>query len=188
VNLYDAPGAAAPFKTLASPTREGLTLVFAVRGHGPPGWLHVSVPMRPNGSMAWVSTTEVQLSQAPNRIIVDRASKQLVVLEGGTARELFRAPVAIGTPRTPTPVGEFYVDGQVDLRGGGAYGSRIMSVAGYSDVHFSFGGGIGQIAIHGTNRPGLIGQEVSNGCIRMHDADVDVLATLAPDGTPVSIY
>jgi lipoprotein-anchoring transpeptidase ErfK/SrfK len=187
VALYDAPGAAASFKTLSNPTWEGLPLAFAVRERRPDGWLRVAVPMRPNGTEAWIQLAEVTIAQVPNRIVVDVTNKQLVVLEGGTDRELFRAPVAVGTARTPTPRGEFYVDGEVDLRGGGAYGSRILSVAGFSEVHMTFGGGVGQIAIHGTNRPALIGQEVSNGCIRMNDADVDVLSTLAPVGTPVSV-
>jgi lipoprotein-anchoring transpeptidase ErfK/SrfK len=186
VPLYDAPGGMA-YHSLPNPTHEGFPLALAVREHRSDGWLRVSVPMRPNGSQAWVSMSDVYIRQVPNMVVVDLASRQLVVLEGGTYREVFRAPVAVGTDSTPTPTGEFYIDGTQDLEGGGAYGSRILSVAGFSEVYESFGSGNGQIAIHGTNQPGYIGQPVSNGCVRMYDSDVDTLASLAPVGTPVSI-
>ena len=39
--------------------------------------------------------------------------------------------------------------------------------------------------IHGTNAPGSIGKDVSLGCIRMHNADVEELATRVRIGTPV---
>ncbi|CAN5213054.1 hypothetical protein BH18ACT4_BH18ACT4_12490 [soil metagenome] len=186
VPLFSAPGGS-PYTSLANPTAEGYALVFAVREHRPDGWLRVSVPMRPNGTQAWIRASDVHLRAVGNYIVVEVGSRTLRVFEGGTDREIFTAPVAVGKDATPTPLGEFYVDADIDLAGGGVYGSRILSVAGFSNVHETFGGGIGHIAIHGTNNDGLIGQRVSNGCIRMHDADVDWLSVLAPPGTPVSI-
>ena len=105
----------------------------------------------------------------------------------GTSDEvLFQAPVAAGAPATPTPLGHFFIDIVVKItRPTGAYGPYQLSVAGFSDVLQSFGGGPGQIAIHGTNHPELIGRFVSNGCIRMNNDDVSALADLAPIGTPV---
>jgi lipoprotein-anchoring transpeptidase ErfK/SrfK len=47
------------------------------------------------------------------------------------------------------------------------------------------GGGV--VGIRGTDRPGLIGQAVSHGCIRMFNRDVDRLRRLAPLGTPIDI-
>ena len=43
------------------------------------------------------------------------------------------------------------------------------------------------VGIHGTDRPGLIGQAVSHGCIRMFNRAVDRLHRLAPRGTPIDI-
>jgi lipoprotein-anchoring transpeptidase ErfK/SrfK len=101
---------------------------------------------------------------------------------------LFQAPVATGAPATPTPLGKFFVDIVVKVdRPSGAYGPYQLSVAGFSDVLQSFGGGPGQIAIHGTNHPELIGKFVSNGCVRMNNEDVTALADIAPVGTPVEI-
>ncbi len=60
-------------------------------------------------------------------------------------------------------------------------------MAGFSDALKSFGGGPGQIAMHGTNRPNLLGQAVSNGCVRMNNDDITKMVDLAPTGTPVAI-
>ena len=45
----------------------------------------------------------------------------------------------------------------------------------------------GNYGIHGTNRPDSIGYYVSNGCIRMREADVEVLFDMVEVGTPVEI-
>lgn len=45
-----------------------------------------------------------------------------------------------------------------------------------------------QIAIHGTNKPELLGQPVSHGCIRMSNEDARRLFYEVEIGTPVIIY
>ena len=96
--------------------------------------------------------------------------------------------MAVGTGSTPTPTGNYFVDGTVQVPDpSGPYGAYQMSVAAFSDVHYSFGGGIGQIAIHGTNNPALLGTPASNGCVRMTNDDITLLANSAPPGTPVQI-
>ncbi len=52
-----------------------------------------------------------------------------------------------------------------------------------------FAGGDGVIGIHGTDRPDLVGTDVSSGCIRLPN---DVITALVEDiglplGTPVTI-
>ena len=96
--------------------------------------------------------------------------------------------MAVGTGSTPTPTGNYFVDGTVRVTDPtGPYGAYQMSVAAFSDVHYSFGGGIGQIALHGTNNPALLGTPASNGCVRMTNDDITLLANSAPPGTPVTI-
>jgi lipoprotein-anchoring transpeptidase ErfK/SrfK len=43
------------------------------------------------------------------------------------------------------------------------------------------------VAIHGTNRPSLLGLRVSNGCIRVSNEAIRRIWRLAPAGTPVLI-
>jgi len=42
--------------------------------------------------------------------------------------------------------------------------------------------------IHGTNEPSMLGQNVSAGCIRMHNKDIQFLMTQVPVGAQVKIY
>ena len=70
---------------------------------------------------------------------------------------------------------------------GSAYGPWILSLSGFSEALETFGGGVPVIAIHGTNRPELIGGAHSNGCIRIPNDVVTFLAETVPMGTPVEI-
>jgi lipoprotein-anchoring transpeptidase ErfK/SrfK len=188
VALFDAPGATESTDSMSNPTWEHVPLAFLVKQHGPPGWLQVQISRRPNESTAWIHEADVAVRGVDNRIVIEREARQLTVFRGTSSEVLFQAPVATGTPATPTPLGNFFVDIIVKInRPSGAYGPFQLSVAAFSDVLQSFGGGPGQIAIHGTNHPELIGQFVSNGCVRMHNEDVTALADIAPVGTPVEI-
>jgi lipoprotein-anchoring transpeptidase ErfK/SrfK len=168
-----------------NPTHEGLAVVFQVLEEQPE-YLKVRVSARPNGLIAWVKRDQVALRKVPNRVLVEVGARRVTVYRGEEV--LLQETAAVGTDRTPTPLGQFFVDGVVDLDyKGGAYGAFQVSVSGFSDVLQSFGGGNGQIALHGTNRPDLLGQPVSNGCVRMSNDAITALAWLAPTGTPVEI-
>lgn len=186
VGLYTEPGVVFEERpTMDNPTHEGLPVVFLVleeRGD----WLRVQVSMRPNGLQRWVKRSEVNVRTVPNRIEV-RVADRLLRVYDGAGELLLEETVAVGSDRTPTPLGRFFVDGWVPLNGLGPYGAGQLSVAGFSDVLHSFGGGVGQIAIHGTNRPDSIGRPASNGCVRMHNDALDRLVRIAPLGTPVDV-
>lgn len=172
--------------TLQNPTWEGFPLTFAVleqQGE----WSHVRLLMRPNNSTGWVRTAELRTYEVANRVVIERAARRLTVYRGDSDEVLFATDAGVGAGRTPTPLGEFWIDIVYPLDGTGVYGWGQLSVSGFSEVLMTFGGGIGQIAIHGTNNPSSVGGPVSNGCIRMlNDAWIQV-SVLAANGTPVSI-
>jgi hypothetical protein len=185
VDIYESPDSAEPARALKNPTREGVLLIFGVLEEQG-DWLKVMLPMRPNGSTGWVKASEVRIRKVPNRIVIDVSDRKIRALRG--TEQLFEAPVAVGTSKTPTPLTKAYVDISVPFKNtGGAYGAHMLSVAAYSEVLTSFGGGIGQLAIHGTNNRGSVGKEASNGCIRLFNEDILRLRELAPTGTPVEI-
>ena len=186
VALYAAPDQPLPGALpMANPTWEGLPVLFLVLDRKP-GWLHVRVSRRPNDLTAWVPTSEVHLRRVPNRIVVSVGARRITVYHGDQV--LLEETVAVGRPNTPTPLGHFFVDGIVQVpNSGGPYGPFQVSVSGFSNVLHSFGGGVGQIALHGTNQPQLLGQPVSNGCIRMSNDTITRVETLAPLGTPVTV-
>jgi lipoprotein-anchoring transpeptidase ErfK/SrfK len=186
VHLYESPGVPLADKpALDNPTWENLAVVFLVLKEER-GWLQVRVSSRPNNLTAWVQASEVRLREVPNRVLIEVGARRVTVLHGDEV--LLQEQVAVGSDATPTPIGNFFVDGAVRVpNAGGPYGPYQVSVSGFSNVLQSFGGGVGQIAMHGTNRPELIGQPVSNGCIRMPNEIIAKMVDLAPSGTPVDI-
>jgi lipoprotein-anchoring transpeptidase ErfK/SrfK len=185
IGLYSTPGQAEADDTFANPTWEGLPLVFLVQQHQG-DWLEVQLNTRPNQTTAWIRASDVALRQTTHRIVVSLASRSMSVYDGDNV--VMQAPLAVGDPTTPTPRGSYYIDGAVRTPDPtGVYGPYQLSVAAFSEVLMSFGSGVGQIAMHGTNAPSLIGSAVSNGCLRMNNADVTRLANTVEIGTPVQI-
>ncbi len=150
-------------------------------------WLKVLLPMRPNNSTGWIRATDVNLSDVPYEIHVSLGEHMLRMFKDG--QEVLSSPVVIGAPNTPTPLGTFYITDPVDLKASpnGAYGAYALGLSGYSEVLFSFNGGPGQIAVHGTNNPSQVGQNISNGCVRVPNDIIVQIADQAPLGTPVII-
>ncbi|HEV7148765.1 MAG TPA: L,D-transpeptidase, partial [Pedococcus sp.] len=93
---------------------------------------------------------------------------------------------ATGTGGTPTPVGSFFLTELLAPTNPG-YGPYAYGLSAFSDVLTSFGGGPGQIGLHGTSEAGSIGHSSSHGCIRLSNADITTLAKILPLGTPVNI-
>lgn len=184
VHVYPAPEAPTPNLTLSNPTIEAQPLVLlAIDQQG--DWLHVRFPERPNGVTGWIRQHEVALTPVDNRVVISVGQRNLRVLDKAQ-QVIYETNVAVGKPRTPTPLGRYFVDVWLP-NPGSPYGSFLLSIAGFSEVLKSFGGGRGQIAMHGWSDTSVMGRDVSNGCIRMRNADISHVATLAPLGTPVEI-
>ena len=149
-------------------------------------WVQVSLPRRPNGSSGWIRRDQVRLRPVAHQVEVDLSERTARLLRDGRTQRSW--PVGIGHANTPTPMGRFYIT--VKLRPpqiSPVYGAWALGLSGYSDVLEQFGTGDGQIALHGTADPGDLGQQVSNGCIRMTNQVITRLAETLPLGTPVTI-
>ena len=53
---------------------------------------------------------------------------------------------------------------------GDVYGPYAMGTSAFSNTYYSFDGGPGQVGIHGTNQPWVIGSYASHGCVRLPNA------------------
>ena len=151
-----------------------------------PGWLEVRLPVRPNLGRGWIRSRGVRVSQTPWRITVDLAHHRLAAALAGRAK--LRAKIATGRSVSPTPTGRYYVTDLIrppDQRG--FYGPYALGLSAYSPVYTSFAGGDGQVGIHGTNDPSVLGGDVSHGCIRVANATITWLARHVPVGSPVVI-
>jgi lipoprotein-anchoring transpeptidase ErfK/SrfK len=185
IPVFRKPWSKRPFVVLDNPDVYNVRRVFLVKDLRPDR-VQAYLPMRPNGVTGWIPSEDLVIRENEYRITVDLSSNRLAVFEGD--RRVMWEPVAAGTGGTPTPTGLFYTTILVQTGDpGSAYGPYIYGLSGYSEVLFSFGGGEGQIGIHGTNNPSLLGQDVSHGCIRMRNEAITKMADLLPLGTPVRI-
>ena len=189
VDVFGAPGDPDPTHTLPPRTAFGtptVLLVSQVGAGAADGWLEVLLPVRPNGATGWIRASDVELRDVTLEIRVDLAARELTVLDDG--EELLTTPTAIGDDGNPTPTGRFFVIDKLETPDpGGAYGPYAIGLSAHSEVLSEFGGGDGQIGIHGTNAPDSIGRPVSHGCLRVDNDVIGRLAHLLPLGTPVTI-
>jgi hypothetical protein len=150
------------------------------------GWLRVHLPVRPNGSLAWVRASDTRLRVNPYRVEVSLKRHRLTVWRYG--RRMVVRKVGVGQSIAPTPTGRYFVTDLIKARDPrGLYGPYAFGLSGFSPVHTTFGTGNGQIGIHGTNQPEALGTDVSQGCIRIGNATITALARVLPLGTPVDV-
>ena len=148
-------------------------------------WLHVALPIRPNGATGWVRARNVVRRAVHTRITVDLSERRVRLYRNG--RLVLTAPAAIGSAATPTPLGRYYVNQRlIPEDRSGPYGPGAVGISAFSPVLTGWTQG-GPIAIHGTNEPWSIGHAVSNGCIRIPNAALRRVFPAAVSGTPVLI-
>ena len=148
-------------------------------------WLHIRLPMRPNGQTGWVRRGDLGPLQAVRTMLrVNRATLRATLYRSG--RRVWSSPIGVGADATPTPAGRFWIRSRLrGLSGSPLYGPYAFGTAAYSVLSDWPGGGV--IGIHGTNQPELIPGRPSHGCIRVPNAAIARLWRLMPIGTPVRI-
>ena len=168
---------------VASPISSGAPLTFLlVENRG--DWLEVALAQRPNGSTGWIRASEVSLTRLDYSLAVSTTENTLSVFRNDELVQTY--PVATGTGGTPTPLGSFYLTELLEPTNAG-YGPFAFGLSAFSDVLTSFGGGPGQIGLHGTEDAASIGTAASNGCIRLSNDIITALAQILPLGTPITI-
>jgi lipoprotein-anchoring transpeptidase ErfK/SrfK len=183
--VYGRPGAERPTVLLQNPDRLGIPRVLLVHS-ARRKWVRLYMPIRPDGRTGWVRRRAVRLLRNPYRIVVHLRGHRLDLWR--SQRRVLRTRIVVGAPSTPTPRGLYYVTQLLKPPDpNGAYGPFSFGLSAHSRVLKQFAGGNGQVGIHGTNEPWLIGQSVSHGCIRVNNAAIRRMAHVLPLGTPVLI-
>ena len=145
-------------------------------------WFNVWLAKRPNGSSGWVRASSVGTYTTAARIVIDVSERQLSVYLND--KLMGRFPVAVGSSAYPTPPGFFFVNEKVrPSPADGFYGVLAMGLSAFQPRLPTRG----SLAIHGTNTSAGIGRAISEGCIRMHNADVLKVSAWVPSGSPVVI-
>jgi lipoprotein-anchoring transpeptidase ErfK/SrfK len=183
--VYGRPGAKRPSAVLRNPDRLGVPRVLLVHSQRAK-WVRLYMPTRPDGRTGWVRRRAVRVLRDPYRIVIHLRRHRLDLWHHG--RRVLRTSIVAGAPRTPTPRGVYYVTQLLKPHDPhGAYGPFSFGLSAHSRVLKRFAGGNGQVGIHGTNEPWLIGRSVSHGCVRVSNAAIRRLARILPLGTPVWI-
>ncbi|MEI4617969.1 L,D-transpeptidase [Bacillus cereus] len=136
----------------------------------------------------WVHATEAYAS-TDKYIVIKREEHKLYYVKNKLVIKSF--PVSTGRRENPTPTGRFTVVYKEQNRpfykrqiAGGApnnpLGTRWIGL----NIKGTNGNTYG---IHGTNQAGTIGMKISDGCIRMNNADVEWLYNQVEKGTTVII-
>jgi len=131
-------------------------------------------------------SSERSESVAVRRIVVSIPDHKLALIVGNRVVKTYA--VAVGAKVSPTPAGDFkiaqripqptyYAPGKIVPPGeGNPLGTRWL--------------GLGQrgYGIHGTNEPRSMGRNVSHGCIRMRNRDIEELFEMVRAGDVVELY
>jgi lipoprotein-anchoring transpeptidase ErfK/SrfK len=167
---------------------QSLLVLGSIERDGRP-WVKVLLPVRPNRTAGWIPRNRVVLSDTPYWIELRLRSRVMTVHRGGRRVRRFRA--VIGAPGTPTPRGLTAIyERNAQPSAGGFLGPWVLSLASFSNVLESFGGGPGRVGIHGRSGASLLdplGSARSHGCIRVSNRQVRWLARHARPGTPVYV-
>jgi lipoprotein-anchoring transpeptidase ErfK/SrfK len=148
-------------------------------------WYKVWIPVRPNETAGWVREGQLALYTTTSRILIDLSERTLSVYRRGSLVRSF--PVAVGKPGLATPTGRFYLTQKLRPPDpNGVYGVLQLGTSAFQPKLNDWPDG-GQVGIHGTNEPWLIGKAVSHGCVRMKNAAVKEVSRLVPTGSPIEI-
>jgi lipoprotein-anchoring transpeptidase ErfK/SrfK len=186
---YRAPGAR-PLARFGAVNANDYPTVFrligrVVRADCSVRWYRAALPIKPNGATGWIHAADVQVASVRTRIVVDLSDRRVTLFRSG--RPVLSSRAAIGARATPTPTGTYYVNQRlVPEDQGGPFGPGALGISAFSEVLTGWAQG-GPVAIHGTNAPSLIGQAVSNGCIRLPNEMLRRFFRQALAGTPVVI-
>lgn len=172
---------------LLNPTYYNNSLSLLVLEGGPDDDLVLAqLPVRPQGTTGWVDPDLFTWGESDHFVEINVSTNTVRAWDG--ADLITEAQAVTGSNNRPTPLLEGYIDEKVPGPNG-AYGPWVLTLATFSESVNTFGAnnGLPKIAMHGTNKPWLIGDYASNGCIRLENDVIQYLAENVPVGTRVTV-
>ena len=138
-------------------------------------------------ALAAEAAKPAEAPKVSTRIVINLASRFLSLYVNGVKTAMY--PIGAGKLATPTPLGNYkiiekeenptWVDPKDSKK---KVESGEDNPLGYRWMRF-----VDDYGIHGTNKPESVGSYVSNGCIRLREADVEQLYQAVSMGTPVEV-
>src|SRR5205823_1528678 len=112
----------------------------------------------------WVRDRSVSLAYDTYAVVVSLSRHSVRLYHAG--RLVLRTKAGVGRSVSATPSGTYFLVmllKQPDPNG--VYGPYAFGTSAFSNTYYHFGGGPGEIGLHGTNEPQYLGTNVSHGCI-----------------------
>jgi lipoprotein-anchoring transpeptidase ErfK/SrfK len=134
-----------------------------------------------------MAQNEEEAEQAPaRRIVVSIPDRKLALIKNGRVVKIYRT--AVGADASPSPTGTFTVISRVPnptwYHAGKVVPPGKNNPVGSRWIGLSEKG----YGIHGTNAPKSIGQNVSHGCIRLLNRDIEQLFEMVKVGDVVELH
>ncbi|MGK5684389.1 L,D-transpeptidase [Actinoplanes sp. URMC 104] len=163
VAVYDRPGGRPRAFLQRSISGLPVTVPIVQRRRG---WVAVLLPSV-NRRVGWVPDGGWQARPLRDRLVADLSERRLTWFRDGRRRAAWT--VAVGSSRTPTPVGRTYVMGRTVTHGEVYAGLDALVLGAVPDDRDALSDALrnGHTAIHGWRDESAFGRSVSNGCIRV---------------------
>ena len=183
VAVYDAPGGKP--RAFLPRTISGLPVTAPIVGKRP-GWLAVLIPSI-NRRIGWVPSSSGAVRPLRDQLVVDRSERRLTWLRDGRQRGHWK--VAVGSSRTPTPLGRTFVMGRTITHGSVYAGLDALVLGAVPDDRDALSASLrnGHTAIHAWRDESAFGRSISNGCVRVPPDVQRLLLRHLPGGVPVSV-
>jgi lipoprotein-anchoring transpeptidase ErfK/SrfK len=175
--VYDRPGGKA--RAYLPPHIRGVPVIVPIVARQP-GWVAVLLPSV-NRRIGWVPARGWTTRPLRDQLVVRRGTHELEWLRDGVRQKAWT--VAIGSKRTPTPLGRTFVLGRTGTHGSVYAGLDALVLGAVPDDRESVAPGLrdAHTGIHAWHRASAFGRSVSNGCVRMPPAaQSELLREIAP--------
>jgi hypothetical protein len=180
---YDAPGGQP--RAYLEPTIRGVEITLPIVDRRD-GWVGVLLPSV-NRTIGWVPPGPWTTVALRDQLIVVRSTYTLHWLRDGTPVQSW--PVSLGVAATPTPLGRTFVLGRSKLSGYVYAGTDVMALGAIPDDPDAVPAGLrgAHIGLHTWYHDGELGQNTTDGCIRLTRSGQELLLSEIVPGTEVVV-
>jgi hypothetical protein len=181
--IYDAPGGTP--RAFLPPDIRGVEITVPIVERRP-GWVAVLLPSV-NRRIGWLPAGGWHSRPLRDQLVVRRGTHELTWLRDGVRVESWT--VAIGSTRTPTPLGRTFVLGRTGTHGAVYAGKDALVLGAVPDDRDAVAPGLrdAHTGIHAWYRKSAFGRSISNGCVRLPAAAQQTLLDHIGPGTPVIV-
>lgn len=128
---------------------------------------------------------KIKVWTAPFSIVVDKSQNTLILK---TDEEIIKTYIVSTGSNNSTPVGNFKITNKLPnptwFKAGAVVAPNSPdNILGSRWLGFDLAG----YGIHGTTDPGNLGKQITRGCVRMSNSDVEELYAIVPIGTEITI-